>query len=454
MNWENEIFLESKICSLLSSSQKKERDDIKAMLASVFCSTHSYTKQPSVKLAGTKLSSVITTFVLRARKINASFVDLSLIQKALDGIALVTTVSPRNFVRTGLDPASTAYLLAVLAHGSLLHGDFEEQAAALWYQKMNSVLKPCYEDERVEAISAHLLIAEFCQLTALNREFKKHKGFARVLLTCSDRKFPDILKTIYCIVALRKQLMGLAVLQTEAFQFFRLRFSMSQEVFCEHFPTLQKYIKSQHQLNPANKTATDSEALEFLYRTFWAGKTAVSIMCSFTSNIFYRAVTGLDFSLTLTLKLLHEVKLLINFTSITLKYQREDWSLFIQFYMDQLDVLCCIYQQEFDRAKKQLSLIIEAMDLYQLCFFFTIDESFEHNLHLLGIALDFLGMYDEYSILQQKINGALQVSKKSSGYWPNNVYSISPLELQAICRKHSACEQLWWKLYTLFSEYG
>ena len=126
----------------------------------------------------TKLSIFISSFIFRTNKINASLVNLSLIQKGINEIDQ-DNLWPKRPRDENLKlsqfigyRASRAYLLAVLALGSLQCGALEEHQTEAWYKQMHRALKPCYEDEREEVIFAHVQIADFCRVTALSHEFE------------------------------------------------------------------------------------------------------------------------------------------------------------------------------------------------------------------------------------------------------------------------------------------
>jgi len=241
---------------------------------------------PPTQICGTKTSLLISAFSYRISKFNSCFMSLPIV-----GLGIERALNMTNSLVTTqkTDPACYAYLLAALALGLLHCGELKN--AKLWYIKMNNALKPCYIEERVEVVYAHVLISWFCLTTSLRNEFKRHCGFARVLIECGDILIPNDLLKAYMLSFFGQQLsssMMLPGFQAEGIHIFLSQFFVTPEVFFKIFPNLHNFIREmqEEKVSLDAKQCLDLESKDTLAKLFKAGGAVPMTIISFPGKYF------------------------------------------------------------------------------------------------------------------------------------------------------------------------
>jgi len=410
-------------------------------------------RNPSFPIFGTKTNLFVSSFVFRFRLMNESFVHLPLIQRVVGKFnSSIFTASKSWEVCTQtsivVELAAQAYFIAAVALGSIQTNLFQADSARLWYKKMNNFLKRCYQAEEAEVITAHVLIAHFCQLTSLTHEFKKHSGFARVLLGCSEYEIPEYLRQGHRFVVLSTQLNSsiLPAIQSEVVKCLQFRHFCSAEEFIQRFPFINALAQSQYPDDLLQKA--DREVIDSAKDCFQVGGTVpICMLCTTMNSVFEKAVTDINFSTNSTLRFLEELKHMFDLEINSSNFALKLFPPIVVVRLNQIRIFKFIFESDFVAARQLLSFTLDTIDGYLLLNL--ILYSMEHTIHILTVALVFLGMEIEYESLRLKMLKAYETTKQNKS-WPKHMFTSSPPAFELICHcDNSECMMLWMKLQAL-----
>jgi len=392
----------------------------------------------------------IGSFVSRTSKSFESIVDLNLIQKTINWLSFCLPNEKGNTTgKKVFDPACQAYFLAAVAMGVLQTGHFKKGIVNSLYKKMHSTLKPCYEDERHENILAHLLIAHFCRLTAQTHEYRKHSGYARVLLKYSESVISTKTRTASMGVIFSEQLHSLAcVIDIEIIKVVHVQLcsKLSRAQFYHKFSCLVDFVRASS--NKMKSDLLDSELKEAIQQVSQASNMGLmAYICVLTARFVQEYVGNLDISTTTTLKALAELRELYEFAIQHLQLASGQLSPFIRVHIQFVEVFQLIYEKDLLKAKQLLDRSVSAMDTFMLCHFMTLYPLMEHHLHFILGALALLSLDDAYKSLQKKMN-CVFIATQSVKMWPASLRELCSQNcLPSFVCTSAKCQMNWVKLH-------
>lgn len=394
--------------------------------------------QPS-QLSGTKVNFFLSIFV-RSTKIHAyePLVNTNLIQKAIESFSRVSGLNGEPVPVE--DAACRSYFNAAVAVGCLQSGDFTGGMKNNFYKRMHESLKRSYGEEKIEVVSAHVLIAFFCDKTCQPHKHLKHIGFARVLLNCLQDQTPDHVKKAFFMVAYSKSLASLLLKTTEseALRLFQLKCSIPPEFFRKAFPHMNAFIEG----NMTKKSEADMECSLAIQAIIQVGDVnAMSCLCLGSLRYFQSILTDPNLTKDSTLEALSELKDFFHLAMTAFQVSLEQLPPNCRAYIHHIELFRFLVGGNLQSAKVILATALQSMDIFRLCALLTQSPVLEHQLHFLIVATAVLEMHDDYYAFQAKLNTALSILERPQCF-PRSLRNIRTVECDFMCEQ-PGCQLLW-----------
>jgi len=324
-------------------------------------------------LCGTEMDRFLHTFVSRTKDFCSPMVNLNIIQKAVFEINSRQSSPVHGIVvqkQSSADHAGYAYFLASVSLGSLQSGFFHPEYQRLQYHKMNKALRKCYQDECVEVILAHLAIATFCYTASLHHEYKRHCGFATVLMKClQDVNLVELLKSAYYFVVFAEQLPKLVESGNLLLSIFMKNFAILPLDFQSAFPNLSVFLRE----DASNHKPVDTLELDDIgevHKMMKAGTNANITGVMLASAKFFRYVLS-DHNLSPQTRVacLSEIKTFVDLVITSFQFSVERLSPANLAYRKIIEVFELLVAGDCIQARATLSFAMQSWDSNLLNFF-------------------------------------------------------------------------------------
>jgi len=403
-------------------------------------------------IEGTKLQQYIDCFVSRTKKSTPHLVQVQFLQNAVS-----------NFFseNASADNACRTYLFAAAAIGSMQLGEFHGGMQRKMYAKLNKMLRPCYHQERVEVVAAHLLIAYFCFFTAQQQEYIKHSGFSRVLLGCLEKRVTFSLQSAqFSVIIINElQLLSQAGLTHKILNLLLTKFSISVELFEKAYPHLNMFFcktclaDSKETLTKRAGSNVGALPCEEVFAALIqaGGNSAMLVYTIFTRQHFWKAITDYGGSFVKVTEELTEQKEFLNLVMIASKVTFEELSPILQVYIRQIDLFLLLFRRKFEDGRKLLAEMFEFIDMFLICTgLLCCPPTWQHELHFLLIAAAALGMCREHDTFREKITRSLGILHIPFLFSLEKIENIDGC-FRAICDR-TECQQLCLRLLSVCSK--
>jgi len=411
---------------------------------------------PTNTLGGSQVNRFLSTFVTRTPRSGEPLVDIQLIQQAVEKVTAGTLerkymLSSSHCNDTHLrqklatDRACHAYLIAAIAIGSLQAGYLHHGMEMEYYRKMNKALKPCHDQEQPEVILAHLAIASFCRKTGLSHEFKKHSGFAEVLLKCCTEGVPENVQKVYNYVVYAYELYAalqypgteVAILQT-----FLSQFAISGEEFLGLFPNILRACAKQTQFIPPH--CPDQATVAAIRAVFANGAVAsLFALIYITLQCFHDALEDRTISRNSRLAVLSEIQEFFVYASNLYGMSIKQLPPAHGGFMMLMKIIHQVLAGELSNAQKNLATVINESDYHTIFSCLSLPMA-KHHIHFLIMILVHLRMEREYKEFAQKVNQVLLMMQHQN-LMPEFLCHIDPQKDFSLCSFHT-CTLLWHEL--------
>jgi len=353
----------------------------------------------------TKVHSFINTFVARtSRDYCEAFVDLPLIHKVFSDLpftqtrALELMFSPQIELGCFVDLASLVYFLTAVRLGSIQSNDVQPEMYQSHYSSLELLLSPCALERRPEVISAHLLLATFCNIFSKKCEFVKHLTLASALIGKMEPNAPERLKTAFKFLVNGSQLplSSSRDVEIHLLEFCMTQFSITPETFCFSFPILTAIICRKYnglEITTAESEKESKRGLSEMFECY-----PVFIISFMVASWFQEFLTQSQLSKASAEGLCVEIQGFISLVCAQAKLTIDTVPASTQADLDQINLVLLIVRGEFQNAKILLNSILKSTDFWALqTGYFLFGEVHVHRLHFLIAAAVSLKMEEAYS---------------------------------------------------------
>jgi len=360
-------------------------------------------------LEGSHFSQFLASFVVHGQQHRLfHFVDIEKIQRivfydfrGLNG--------PDNMQTSLTEKASLAYVFAAVGIGALTENLFCSSLMERNYQRMKNALKGCFGVESEEVIFAHLAISQFCRLTGRSHEYKKHSGFARVLMNVCGNSVSDRIKKTFSSVILGYEMASVKGFEAVVIDSICSTASISSEDFALKFPCLHAYQMWKKQaLRISITTHQLTEEIEAMKEFL---TTNVNIVVEVTMCV---AIPGYIREIVTSAKLLNcdKAKALQEFLGflqallVCSGHFPSNMSATAKTMACFSHMCFSFFSGDFVAAKALLQLLVRDIEPYWLCFWLEYES--KHMFHLIIVMLSSLEMHSEFHVFKEKLNSMLE----------------------------------------------
>jgi len=291
------------------------------------------------------------------------------------------------------DPASLVYFLTAVRLGAVQVNDIQPETNQSHYSSLELLLHSCSEARKPETISAHLLLATFCNTFSKKDEFAKHCRLAATLICGMECAVPERLKTALKFLMHGSQfsLFSNSDGEMQLLQFCMPQFSITPETFSTSFPLLTSLIC--HKYNRVENPQEPGKELPEMVVS--CPMLCISLV---TASWFETALSELQISKASAEAHCVEIRKFISLGCALAKMPIDKVPSSTQADVLHIDILLLLVQGEFEKAKIMLSSILKGTDFWALqTGYVLLGEVQAHRLHFLIAVAVFLTMDDIYS---------------------------------------------------------